>query len=145
MNMSAAENVIVCVLICHTSHSPSILLLTNLLKMSVPFPTWYIIYVCRPLLNDSCKDCLCRMLEKNPNERITLDQLKVHSWITKNGSSPMLATAQNCPNGLIEINDEDIQNSIRTIPKLETLVRNCFYKSASIGLTTTWMLSCHWA
>jgi len=75
-----------------------------------------------PLLNDSCKDCLCRMLEKNPNERITLDQLKVHSWITKNGSSPMLATAQNCPNGLIEINDEDIQNSIRTIPKLETLI-----------------------
>ena len=62
------------------------------------------------------------MLEKNPNERITLDQLKTHHWITKNNTSPMLDTSQNCPNGLIEINEEDIQNSIRTIPKLETLV-----------------------
>lgn len=62
------------------------------------------------------------MLEKNPAERITLDGLKMHCWVTKDGAMPMLVTSLNCPNGLIEINDEDIRNSIRTIPKLETLV-----------------------
>ena len=75
-----------------------------------------------PSTSAACKECINRMLEKEPTERITLDQLKLNSWVTKNGSVPMLETLDNCPNGIIEINDDDIKNSIRTIPKLETLV-----------------------
>lgn len=85
-----------------------------------------------PVVSDSCKDCLCRMLEKNPGDRVTIRQLKTHSWISKNGSEPMLDTEQNCPHGMIEINDDDIKNSIRTIPKIETLVSGQFLELKGI-------------
>ena len=75
-----------------------------------------------PAISSACKDCIAKMLIKSPGERITLDGLKQHEWVTQSGANPMLDTSQNCPDGLIEISDDDIKNSIRTIPKLETLV-----------------------
>jgi len=67
------------------------------------------------------------MLIKEPANRIALPALKEHYWVTKSGTEPMLDTATNCPDGVIEVNDEDIKNSIRTIPKIETLVSmGCF-------------------
>lgn len=65
------------------------------------------------------------MLTKNPADRITLEELKQHVWVTQSGTSPLPSTSQNCPNAPIEVNDEDIKNSIRTIPKIETLVSVC--------------------
>lgn len=72
------------------------------------------------------------MLVKDPQERITLSQLKEHTWVTNNHSQPMLKTLENCPNGPIEVDDEDIKNSIRTIPKLETLVSSNLYSNSVV-------------
>lgn len=77
-----------------------------------------------PVISDGCKRTISQMLVKSPADRITLDGLKCHSWVTLQGVEPMPDTSQNCPNGLIEVDDEDIKNSIRSIPKLETLVRH---------------------
>lgn len=82
---------------------------------------------CSPQTSDSCKDCINRMLEKDPSTRITLDELKLHNWVTQDGTAPMLPMSQNCPDGPIEVDEEDIKNSIRTIPKLETLVSHKKY------------------
>lgn len=75
------------------------------------------------MISDGCKSCIGEMLVKSPSDRVTLVGLKSHSWVTVLDAEPMPDTSQNCPNGLIEVDDEDIKNSIRSIPKLETLVR----------------------
>ncbi|KAF6041080.1 hypothetical protein EB796_000621 [Bugula neritina] len=86
-----------------------------------------VVHPTSPGISEGCKDCINQMLVKDPIERATLERLKQHHWVTKNNSSPMLSTAENCPNGIIEISAEDIKNSIRTIPKIETLIdhKNC--------------------
>ncbi|KAF6040314.1 CAMKK2 [Bugula neritina] len=81
-----------------------------------------VVHPTSPGVSEGCKDCINQMLVKDPNERATLERLKQHHWVTKNNSSPMLSMAENCPNGIIEISAEDIKNSIRTIPKIETLL-----------------------
>ncbi|XP_067934370.1 calcium/calmodulin-dependent protein kinase kinase 1-like isoform X2 [Watersipora subatra] len=87
----------------------------KIIKDPVPYPE-------SPEISWQCKECINQMLEKKPESRITLDELKLNAWVTKDGTEPMLETSQNCPDGLIKVNDEDIKNSIRTIPKLETLI-----------------------
>ena len=44
-----------------------------------------------------------------------------HPWVTHGGKCPLPSTGENCTD--IEVTDDDIQNSVRTIPKIKTLVR----------------------
>ncbi|KAJ7333729.1 Calcium calmodulin-dependent protein kinase kinase 2 [Desmophyllum pertusum] len=60
------------------------------------------------------------MLTKDPNERITIRQIKEHHWVTHGGKQPLLSTEENCID--IEVTDDDIQNSVKTIPKIKTLI-----------------------
>ncbi|XP_001627621.2 calcium/calmodulin-dependent protein kinase kinase 1 isoform X2 [Nematostella vectensis] len=73
-----------------------------------------------PVLNPKLEDLLLRMLTKNPKERITIPEIKEHPWVTRGGSDPLPSTQENCSH--IEITDEDIANSVRTIPKIKTLI-----------------------
>ncbi|KAJ2899091.1 hypothetical protein MKZ38_003397 [Zalerion maritima] len=41
-------------------------------------------------------DLIRRLLEKDPNERITMPKLRDHPWVTKNGTDPLLAAEENC-------------------------------------------------
>jgi [calcium/calmodulin-dependent protein kinase] kinase len=65
-------------------------------------------------------DLLTKMLIKNPNERITLQDIKLDDWVTGYGMYPMPSEEDNCH--LVEVSDADIQNSVRSIPKLDTLI-----------------------
>ncbi|KAI3652060.1 hypothetical protein MP228_003363 [Amoeboaphelidium protococcarum] len=40
-------------------------------------------------LTAPCKDLLSRLLQKDPKQRITLSQVKVHPWTTNNGRDPL--------------------------------------------------------
>ncbi|XP_075168646.1 calcium/calmodulin-dependent protein kinase kinase 1-like isoform X2 [Haematobia irritans] len=60
------------------------------------------------------------MLNKNPKERITLPNLKVHPWVNANGSHPLPSEEENCR--LVQIDDNDIISVVRSIPKLDTLI-----------------------
>jgi len=64
-----------------------------------------------PTITDSLKDLLSKMLQKDPDKRITLPEIKEHPWVTENGTNPMLSTEKNCI--YEEINDEEIQNAIQ--------------------------------
>lgn len=44
-----------------------------------------------------------------------------HRWVTKNGTAPMSSEEQNCVCA-ITVTDEDVDNSVKIVPKLETLV-----------------------
>lgn len=65
-------------------------------------------------------DLIHKMLKKKPEDRITLQQIKEHDWVTCYAVYPMLQEEENCQ--LIEVTENDIQNSVRSIPKLDTLI-----------------------
>ncbi|XP_028396696.1 calcium/calmodulin-dependent protein kinase kinase 2-like isoform X2 [Dendronephthya gigantea] len=71
-------------------------------------------------LSPGLEDLLLRMLIKDPSNRITIDDMKVHPWLTKGGSEPLPSTYDNCT--VLEPTEEEICNSIRSVPKIRTLI-----------------------
>merc|ERR1719394_181275 len=65
-------------------------------------------------------DLLNKMLIKKPCERISLAEIKNHDWVTMYGLNPLLKEEENCQ--LIEVTEHEVQNSVRSIPKLDTLI-----------------------
>ena len=65
-------------------------------------------------------DLLGSMLEKDPVDRIKLHDIKVHPWVTGHGFYPMLKMESNCC--LIEVTDDEVENCVKSIPKLDTLI-----------------------
>ncbi|GAB7347905.1 hypothetical protein MBLNU459_g5428t1 [Dothideomycetes sp. NU459] len=46
--------------------------------------------------DDKFADLMHRILEKDPDRRITMEELRNHPWVTKNGTDPLLSTEENC-------------------------------------------------
>lgn len=63
---------------------------------------------------------LHRLLDKNPDTRITLPAVKQHDWVTKSGVEPLPTEQDNCQ--LVEVSDEEMMNVVKSIPKLNTLI-----------------------
>ncbi|XP_025410818.1 calcium/calmodulin-dependent protein kinase kinase 1 isoform X2 [Sipha flava] len=63
---------------------------------------------------------LHRLLDKDPNTRITLPAIKQHDWVTKAGAEPLPSEQDNCQ--LIEVSEEEMMNVVKSIPKLNTLI-----------------------
>lgn len=72
-------------------------------------------------VSDPLKDLISKMLLKDPTKRITLPEIKEHPWLTKEGAFPLPSEEENCV--LIEVTEEEIQQCVTSIPKLDTLVR----------------------
>lgn len=85
----------------------------KILKDPVIFPS-------KPSISKPLQNLLLRMLDKNPETRITLSQLKEDPWVTKNGESPLPSEDENCI--LVTVTEEDIDNVIKHVPKLDTLI-----------------------
>lgn len=93
-------------------HDPSVLILYNKIRnQPLVFPS---------NISIELQDLLSRMLKKNPDERITVPEIKVHPWVTRNGTFPMPSEGENCV--FVEVTEEEIDNCVRTIPKLDTLI-----------------------
>ncbi|XP_025092933.1 calcium/calmodulin-dependent protein kinase kinase 1-like isoform X2 [Pomacea canaliculata] len=98
----------------------------------VPFEEEYILGLHKKILKDpvtfpedisiseELKSLIQRMLDKNPTTRITLPEIKVDPWVTKNGVLPVLPEVQGCI--LIEVTEEEVQNVVKHVPKLDTLI-----------------------
>jgi [calcium/calmodulin-dependent protein kinase] kinase len=46
--------------------------------------------------NEQFLDLMSRLLEKNPEKRITMAELREHPWVTKGGADPLLSPDENC-------------------------------------------------
>lgn len=66
------------------------------------------------------KDLILRMLEKDPDKRITLNEIKEHNWVTANQNYLMPSEEENCR--LIQVTDEELSSVVTSIPKLDTLI-----------------------
>jgi len=73
-----------------------------------------------PSISSKLKNLISNMLIKDPKKRITLPEIKVDSWITKDGTFPMPSEEENCH--LVEITEEDVAKVVTSIPKLDTLI-----------------------
>ncbi|KAK9497919.1 hypothetical protein O3M35_003817 [Rhynocoris fuscipes] len=74
----------------------------------------------KPVISEELKDLITKMLCKDPSKRITLQEIKVHDWVTKNGEKPLPSESENCQ--LVEVTDEEIRDVVTSVPKLDTLI-----------------------
>ncbi|XP_041851003.1 calcium/calmodulin-dependent protein kinase kinase 1b [Melanotaenia boesemani] len=73
-----------------------------------------------PGITAELKDLIERMLDKNPAQRITIPEVKLHPWMTENGSNPLPLEEEHCK--AVEVTEEEVQNSIKLIPSLSTVI-----------------------
>uniref|UniRef100_A0A672Y6M0 calcium/calmodulin-dependent protein kinase n=1 Tax=Sphaeramia orbicularis TaxID=375764 RepID=A0A672Y6M0_9TELE len=73
-----------------------------------------------PLISEELKDLIQRMLDKNPETRITIPAIKLHPWVTENGSNPLPLEEEHCT--ALEVTEEEVKNSIKLIPSLSTVI-----------------------
>ncbi|KRZ71189.1 Calcium/calmodulin-dependent protein kinase kinase 1, partial [Trichinella papuae] len=73
----------------------------------------------KPEVNDSLKDLLIKILQKEPEKRYTLSQIKEHPWVTANSTKPLHEPEQH--NEMVKISEKDVKNSVKVIPGLDTI------------------------
>ncbi|KAI4844024.1 Pkinase-domain-containing protein [Aureobasidium sp. EXF-8845] len=58
------------------------------------------------------EDLIRRVLEKDPERRIKMDELRVHPWVTKNGEDPLLSKEENCADMVDTPTEEEMNRAI---------------------------------
>lgn len=74
-------------------------------------------------MSDSFNDILLKMLERNPEKRITISKIRDHPWITKNNIDPLPTVEENCTNVVGQITEDDLQYAIKNINNLFTVIK----------------------
>ncbi|XP_056009240.1 calcium/calmodulin-dependent protein kinase kinase 1-like isoform X3 [Ostrea edulis] len=74
----------------------------------------------KPVVSEKLKDLILKMLDKIPDTRITLPEIKEHPWVTRDGKEALPTEEENCV--LVTLTDEDIDNVVKHVPKLDTLI-----------------------
>lgn len=75
----------------------------------------------KPALSYDLIELITKMLFKNPDERITLAEIKEHSWLTNHGTEPLPSEVDNCRLP-VTVTDEEVERVVTRIPKLDTLI-----------------------
>lgn len=75
----------------------------------------------KPVLSQSLRELISKMLAKDPAERITLSEMKEHVWLTNRGAEPLPIEADNCRLP-VTVTDEEVERVVTRIPKLDTLI-----------------------
>ncbi|KAJ2005876.1 hypothetical protein H4R26_001718 [Coemansia thaxteri] len=65
--------------------------------------------------DEQLNDLLVRMLERNPDSRITIDEIREHAWVTQNGTFELPSKHANCENAVAAITQEDLDSIIQPI------------------------------
>ena len=71
-------------------------------------------------ISPELQDLIRQMLVKDPAKRITLAEIKLHDWVTGHSLYPLASEEENCE--LIEVTDVEVDDCIRSVPKLDTLI-----------------------
>ncbi|KAH9827362.1 calcium/calmodulin-dependent protein kinase kinase cmkC-like [Teratosphaeria destructans] len=58
------------------------------------------------------EDLMRRTLEKDPDKRITMVELREHPWVTKNGADPLLSAEENCADLVDPPSDAELEHAI---------------------------------
>lgn len=99
------------------SHSPPLCLDPKLLLHARP----------QALASPSCMPSLALLDDRASREPVapvpypSCHSLKLHPWVTRHGAEPLPSEDENCT--LVEVTEEEVENSVKHIPSLATVVR----------------------
>ncbi|KAJ2488943.1 hypothetical protein IWW47_005321, partial [Coemansia sp. RSA 2052] len=68
-----------------------------------------------PPNNEQLNELLVRMLDRNPESRITIAEIREHPWVTRSGSFALPSKQSNCENKVTAITQEDVDSVIQPI------------------------------
>ncbi|CAO3614260.1 unnamed protein product [Cunninghamella echinulata] len=75
------------------------------------------------LENQDLLHLLERLLNKDPETRITMSELRQDPWVTNHGEDPLISEEENCEMVVTELTDDDIHNAIKSIASILTVVK----------------------
>uniref|UniRef100_A0A671YML8 calcium/calmodulin-dependent protein kinase n=1 Tax=Sparus aurata TaxID=8175 RepID=A0A671YML8_SPAAU len=73
-----------------------------------------------PVITDELKELIVKMLDKNPETRITIPEIKLHPWVTENGSNHLPLEEEHC--SAVEVTEEEVLNSVKLITSISTVI-----------------------
>ncbi|XP_054899394.1 calcium/calmodulin-dependent protein kinase kinase 1 isoform X2 [Poeciliopsis prolifica] len=73
-----------------------------------------------PNICEELRTLILRMLDKNPDTRITIPEIKMDQWVTQGGTDPLPLEEEHC--SMVEVTEEDIQNSVKFVPSLSAVI-----------------------
>ncbi|KAK3527635.1 hypothetical protein QTP86_030466 [Hemibagrus guttatus] len=73
-----------------------------------------------PAISEDLKNLILKMLDKNPDTRITIPQIKLDPWVTQDGTDALPLEEEHCT--VVEVTEEEIQNSVKFVPSLSAVV-----------------------
>ncbi|XP_037088584.1 calcium/calmodulin-dependent protein kinase kinase 1-like [Pollicipes pollicipes] len=74
-----------------------------------------------PSVSEALQDLVRLMLDKEPERRVTLPEIKQHAWVTAGGRAPLPEEADNCRTA-VEVTDEEVQQCARRLPSINTII-----------------------
>lgn len=73
-----------------------------------------------PKISEELRTLILRMLDKNPDSRLTIPEIKMDQWVTQRGTDPLPLEEEHC--SVVEVTEEDIQNSVKFVPSLSAVI-----------------------
>ncbi|KAH9860172.1 hypothetical protein IAQ61_011956 [Plenodomus lingam] len=74
--------------------------------------------------NEELKDLLQKLMEKDPKKRITMEEIREHPWVTRQGTDPLLPKSENVSSIIEPPTDEEVNAAITgNMGHLVTVVR----------------------
>ncbi|KAF9319447.1 hypothetical protein BG003_009106 [Podila horticola] len=64
-----------------------------------------------------------RLLEKDPVQRISIEELRSDPWLTNDGIEPLISKEENTQNAVTEVTEEDLRGAIQKINNLVTVFK----------------------
>ncbi|KAG0084561.1 hypothetical protein BGZ93_007062 [Podila epicladia] len=64
-----------------------------------------------------------RLLEKDPAQRISIENLRNDPWLTNDGTEPLISKEENTQNAVTEVTEEDLRGAIQKINSLVTVFK----------------------
>ena len=100
------------------------------------------IHQLRAIISTAARDVLSRLLDKSPERRITLEELRTHRWVA-NSTHPLIPGEMNCGQTLI-ITDEDVETSVTAVnSRIQPSAVRLFISGKTSRKNDFWGLSCH--
>ncbi|KAI8918052.1 kinase-like domain-containing protein [Entophlyctis helioformis] len=68
-------------------------------------------------------DLFQKLLDKNPDTRIEMEQLRQHPWVTDNGKQPLISKEVNCEALVLEVTQSDLDAAVKPVQSLFTVLK----------------------
>ncbi|KAI7903628.1 kinase-like domain-containing protein [Cokeromyces recurvatus] len=79
-------------------------------------------YDCHKIIDENLMDLFHRILDRNPDTRITMKELREHPWITNNGTETLISEEDNC-DIVSDVTEEEVNNAIKSIASIFAVMK----------------------